>query len=161
MLFGKKKKSHGQQAHINGQMNGHGPAVDPSFIGRNTYFEGHINCEGELHVDGQVRGQVRASLCVIDRNGTVYGSIFGEVIHVRGRVTGPIQGGAVYIYAGAHIEGDVFNDSISIEPGAFLDGAIRRNQGQGTAFVPPQNQQAELPTLKPIAKGLRVVASDK
>jgi cytoskeletal protein CcmA (bactofilin family) len=155
MFFGKKKKPQNMGASA---ANGRAASVDPSFIGRNTYFEGHINCDGELHVDGSVRGQVRAALCVIDRNGTVFGNLYGEVIHVRGRVTGPIQGGAVYVYSGAHIEGDVFNDSISIEPGAFVDGAIRRNQARQTQQ--PAQQMDEL-TLKPAGKPLRVVATDK
>jgi cytoskeletal protein CcmA (bactofilin family) len=155
MFFGKKKKTQNTGSTA---INGRAPAVDPSFIGRNTYFEGHINCDGELHIDGSVRGQVRAALCVIDRNGTVFGNLYGEVIHVRGRVTGPIQGGAVYVYSGAHIEGDVFNDSISIEPGSFVDGAIRRNQAR-----PGQQPAANLDTIaiKPAGKPLRVVASDK
>jgi cytoskeletal protein CcmA (bactofilin family) len=101
--------------------------VEPSYVGRNTTIEGHVVSDGELHVDGSVRGRLRAQLCVIDRYGVVYGDITGEIIHIRGRVMGPIQGGAVYIYAGAHIEGDVYNDTISVEPGAYVDGAIRHN----------------------------------
>jgi cytoskeletal protein CcmA (bactofilin family) len=153
MIFGRKKK---QKAPV--QSNGHAPSVDPSFIGRNSYFEGHINCDGELHIDGQVRGQVRAALCVIDMNGTVHGNIFADVVHVRGRVTGPIQGSAVYIYAGAHIEGDVFNDTISIEPGAFVDGAIRRNQSQAALQMQTPSESS---SLRPAGKGLRVIESGK
>jgi cytoskeletal protein CcmA (bactofilin family) len=101
--------------------------IEPSYVSRNTTIEGHLVSDGELHIDGSVRGRLRAQLCVIDRYGVVYGDITGEIIHIRGRVMGPIQGGAVYIYAGAHIEGDVYNDTISVEPGAYVDGAIRHN----------------------------------
>jgi cytoskeletal protein CcmA (bactofilin family) len=149
MLFGRNKKNQPPAPP-------RPPAVDPSFIGRNCYFEGQISCEGELHIDGQVRGEVRAALCVVDKHGIVFGNISGEVVHVRGRVTGPIQGGSVFIYAGAHIEGDVFNEQISVEPGAFVDGAIRRNPARQK-----NPQQSNLPDLKSAAKSLRIVASDK
>jgi cytoskeletal protein CcmA (bactofilin family) len=120
MFFKSKRKPAGKAAAMP-------MTVEPSYVGRNTTIEGHVVSDGELHVDGSVRGRLRAQLCVIDRYGVVYGDITGEIIHIRGRVMGPIQGGAVYVYAGAHIEGDVYNDTISIEPGAYVDGAIRHN----------------------------------
>jgi cytoskeletal protein CcmA (bactofilin family) len=106
---------------------------EPSYIGRDVAMEGQINCEGELHIDGSFRGTVRARVCVIDLHGVVHGELSGEVIHVRGRVIGPIQGSKVYIHAGAHVEGDVFQDSISIENGAYVYGTIRHNAGSSTA----------------------------
>jgi cytoskeletal protein CcmA (bactofilin family) len=102
-------------------------ASEPSFIGRNCVFEGHITCDGELHIDGTVRGTVQAALCVIDAAGVVQGTVSGQIVHVRGRVLGPIQGANVIIHAGAHVEGDVFNDTISIENGAYVYGSIRHN----------------------------------
>lgn len=120
-------------------------SVEPSYVGRNSTIEGHIVCEGELHIDGSVRGRIRAQLCVVDRHGVVYGDISGEVIHVRGRVIGPIQGSAVYIYSGAHIEGDVYNDTLSIEPGAYVDGAIRHNPQMVQTHPRPAAAPAETP----------------
>lgn len=122
MLFGRKKKT-----GPTGRGKAPASAADPSFIGRSTTFEGHINCDGELHIDGTVRGTVNASICVVDIAGVVHGSVTGEVVHVRGRVLGPIQGSNVFIHAGAHVEGDVFNDTISIENGAYVYGSIRHN----------------------------------
>jgi cytoskeletal protein CcmA (bactofilin family) len=121
MFFTRKKK---QQALSSVQK----PlAAEPSFLGRNCTFEGHIICDGELHIDGTVRGTVQAGMCVIDQAGIVHGSVTGNVLHIRGRVLGPLQGSNVYIHAGAHVEGDVFNDSISIENGAYVYGSIRHN----------------------------------
>jgi cytoskeletal protein CcmA (bactofilin family) len=105
--------------------------AEPSFIGPNCSFEGNIICEGELHIDGTVRGTVQASVCVIDTKGSLYGSLSSAVIHVRGRIMGPLQGGNVFIHAGAHVEGDVFNDTISIESGAYVYGSIRHNAAPG------------------------------
>jgi cytoskeletal protein CcmA (bactofilin family) len=167
MLFSRKKKS---------SMPAHGPqrtmSSEPSFIGRNCIFEGHITCDGELHVDGTIRGTVQSRLCVVDSAGVVQGTVSGEIIHVRGRVLGPIQGSNVFIHAGAHVEGDVFNDTISIENGAFVYGSIRHNSA-----LPPQSASnplngsglkeqplpAEGTTLdpNPPPKGLRVITNRK
>lgn len=122
MFFNKKKKPAQPQRKAVEHV-----SAEPSFIGRNCVFEGHITCDGELHIDGTVRGTVQAGLCVVDEAGVVQGTVSGGIVHVRGRVLGPIQGSNVYIHAGAHVEGDVFNDTISIENGAYVYGSIRHN----------------------------------
>jgi cytoskeletal protein CcmA (bactofilin family) len=132
MFFTRKKKQTPAQQRAPKSV-----TAEPSFIGRNCSFEGHITCEGELHIDGTVRGTVQASMCVIDQAGSVNGSVTGNVLHVRGRVLGPLHGSNVYIHAGAHVEGDVFNDTISIENGAYVYGSIRHNTA-------PNSQATEL-----------------
>lgn len=134
MFFGRKKKNNSPARAPQKPA-----SAEPSFIGRNTVFEGHITCDGELHIDGTVRGTVRAGLCVIDQAGIVHGSVSGDIIHVRGRVLGPIQGANVYIHAGAHVEGDVFNDTISIENGAYVYGSIRHNAAPPAASATNYN----------------------
>jgi cytoskeletal protein CcmA (bactofilin family) len=100
---------------------------DPSFISRECSIDGHLNCEGEIHIDGVVRGSVNAQTCVIDVAGVVHGEVSGDIVHVQGRVLGPIHGRNVYIYQGAHVEGEVLHDTISIENGAYLYGTVRHN----------------------------------
>jgi cytoskeletal protein CcmA (bactofilin family) len=161
MFFNRKKKPaqppRGSQKHVDA-------AAEPSFIGRNCMFEGHITCDGELHIDGTVRGTVQAGMCVIDAAGVVQGTVSGDVIHVRGRVLGPIQGSNVFIHAGAHVEGEVFNDTISIENGAYVYGSIRHN----TAPAPqPQQMNGAKPLAPPPNQlidpqgSLRVVSNRK
>jgi cytoskeletal protein CcmA (bactofilin family) len=157
MFFNRKKKKpaqpqRGTQMHA---------APEPSFIGRNCMFEGNITCDGELHIDGTVRGTVQAGMCVVDEAGVIHGSISGDVIHVRGRVLGPIQGSNVFIHAGAHVEGEVFNDTISIENGAYVYGSIRHNTA-------PALQPSLLNGIKPLPatapesqNSLRVVSNRK
>ncbi len=112
---------------------------DPSYISRECAIDGHVNCEGEIHIDGVVRGSVNAQTCVIDVAGVVHGEVSGDVIHVQGRVLGPINGRNVYIYQGAHVEGEVLHDTISIENGAYLYGTVRHNA------APPQPEPQEKP----------------
>lgn len=107
----------------------HKPAitVEPSYIARDTTIEGNVLSDGEVHVDGAVNGLVRAHTCLVDARGEVRGDIFAEFVYVRGRVHGTISGVHVQIEAGAHVEGDVVNETISIANGAFVLGSIRHN----------------------------------
>jgi cytoskeletal protein CcmA (bactofilin family) len=158
MFFTKKKKP-AQSARATPKPS----SAEPSFIGRNCVFEGHISCDGELHIDGTVRGTVQANLCVIDEAGVVQGTVNGQIVHVRGRVLGPIQGANVFIHAGAHVEGDVFNDTISIENGAYVFGSIRHNTAPPPAPAQPSllNGATNGDLSPDTANKLRVISNRK
>ena len=85
--------------------------ASPSYVGRNTVFDGTITSDGEVHIDGLVRGTVMAKICIIDSNGTVEGLVEAEEIEVRGRVVGPLRGHHVHLQEGAHVEGDIVSDA--------------------------------------------------
>lgn len=115
MLF-KRSKPAPRQAPV---------AAEPSYIARDTTVEGNVMTDGEIHIDGSVHGMVRAHTCLVDARGEVRGEISAEIVYVRGRVIGPIHGIHVQIQAGAHVEGDITNETISIENGAYVLGSIR------------------------------------
>lgn len=119
MIFKRSKTPAPKQVAIN---------AEPSYIARDTTVHGDLLSEGEIHIDGAVHGSVRAHTCLIDRRGEVRGQVSADVIYVRGRVVGPINGVHVQIESGAHVEGDVTNETISIENGAFVLGSIRHAQ---------------------------------
>jgi cytoskeletal protein CcmA (bactofilin family) len=135
MFFNRKAKKSPSGARSNSAK---AAQSEPSFISRECSIDGHVNCEGEIHIDGVVRGSVNAQTCVIEVAGVVHGEVSGDAVHVQGRVLGPIHGRNVYIYQGAHVEGEVLHDTISIENGAYLYGTVRHN-----AAPPAQQQQPQ------------------
>ena len=102
-------------------------ASAPSIITADVDIEGNLVSGGELQIDGNVHGEVRAHAVVIDVNGVVHGGVVAEEVMVRGRVIGPIRGIHVHVFASAHVEGDVFSSTLSIATGAWIDGAIHRS----------------------------------
>jgi cytoskeletal protein CcmA (bactofilin family) len=99
----------------------------PSIIAADVEIEGNIVTAGELHIDGNIHGDVQAQTVMIDTKGTVHGRLIAEEVIVRGRVIGPIRAVHVHIFAGAHVQGDVVNSTLSIENGAWVDGMIHRS----------------------------------
>jgi cytoskeletal protein CcmA (bactofilin family) len=100
----------------------------PTIIASDVVIDGNITATGELQIDGTVHGSVRARSCVIDMQGVVEGEVTAEEVYVRGRIIGPIRGVHVHLHAGAHVEGDVINETISVENGAYIYGTIRRSE---------------------------------
>jgi cytoskeletal protein CcmA (bactofilin family) len=120
MFFGRsRKRANGNAAQGN---------AGPSLITNDVVLEGNLVTSAELHIDGTVRGNIRAKSCIIDVQGVVEGEVVAEEIYVRGRAIGPIRGLHVHLYAGGHVEGDVINESIEIENGAYIYGSIRRSE---------------------------------
>jgi len=124
----------------------------PSMVAQDVTIEGNITTNGELHIDGTVYGAVRAHSCVVDLNGFVHGEITADEVFIRGKVIGPIRGIHVNLYAGAQVEGDILNETISIENGANLYGMISRSEtplanGQTPPSPPLQENFVNTPGL--------------
>ncbi len=134
MIFGKSKQTastpaaKSAQAPAESTVKKVAPTAGPSILTADLILEGNLATNGELQIDGTVHGAVQASVCIIEANGVVQGSVMAEEVFIRGRVIGPICGVRVTVVAGAHVEGDILNQSIAIENGAYVDGKIKRSE---------------------------------
>ena len=163
MFFKKAKIAHPKPSGLD----------EPSYIARDTTFEGNIICDGEIHIDGAVRGSVRAQTCLVDAHGEVHGEVVAQHAFIRGRVMGPVSGAHVTIQSGAHVEGNITHETISIENGAYVYGSMRQggitpSQAQPplmvnppvitqTFFNPPSDldqvaDQGDINTISPVKK---------
>lgn len=124
-------------------------AVDPtrkaspkvaSLISADITIEGNITGDGELQIDGVVRGDVRVGRLTVGETGHVEGSIFAEAIEVRGRVVGAITSKQVRLYGTSYIDGDITHEQLAMETGAFF-------QGRSLKFQRPAPQVAPTPVL--------------
>jgi cytoskeletal protein CcmA (bactofilin family) len=98
----------------------------PSIITEEVVLEGNLITSGEVQINGTLHGDIRAAGVVVDSQGSIHGEVVAEEVVVRGRIIGPIHAIHVHIYAGAHVEGDISHETISIENGAYVHGGVRR-----------------------------------
>lgn len=94
----------------------------PSMLGPDLTYEGAISGEGELHVDGLVRGDIQVARLVVGETARIEGKIRCGHVEVRGRVTGDIEAKSVKLLETAHVEGDITHEQLSIEVGAYFQG---------------------------------------
>lgn len=129
-----------------------------SLLGPDLVFEGQISGEGELHVEGGVRGDIHVARLVVGENAQIEGVIRGGQVEIRGRVVGNIEAKAVKLYESAHVEGDIVHEQLSIDVGAFFQGRCQQFQrppaaapaAQKAEPAPPPAQPAPQPTAKVI-----------
>ncbi len=113
------------------------PAV-VSVIGKDITLEGGVTGEGELHVDGVVRGDVRVGRLSIGESGHIEGTVSAELVEVRGKVIGSITSKQIRLFASAFVDGDITHEQLAMETGASF-------QGRSLKFQRPSAPQPAAP----------------
>lgn len=100
----------------------------PSIISADVKMTGTIVSQGEIDINGQIEGDVRASALTVGETGAVKGEVIAESVVIRGTVEGRIRGRKVQLCTGAKVRGDIFHASLAIEPNAIFEGAVKHAQ---------------------------------
>jgi cytoskeletal protein CcmA (bactofilin family) len=98
----------------------------PSVIARDLVILGNLTCKGEVHVEGEVQGDIHGATVMIGEHGRIMGGIVSDMVVVRGQVMGSIRGKKVVLQSSSHVEGNIYHQSLAIEPGAYFEGKSRR-----------------------------------
>jgi cytoskeletal protein CcmA (bactofilin family) len=93
-----------------------------SLLSADLTIEGCIEGEGELQLDGILRGDVRVARLSVGETGHVEGSVHADLVEVRGRIVGTITAKQVRLYGTAYVDGDITHEQLSMESGAYFQG---------------------------------------
>ena len=99
----------------------------PTIISADMVIRGNVNSSGEVQLDGELEGDIKAATLIVGEKASVKGEIICENVHVRGRVEGAIRAKQVALAATAHIDGDILHSSLSVESGAHFEGNCRHS----------------------------------
>ena len=101
-----------------------------SVISPNVRIVGDIVSQGEVHVDGEIDGNITCQVLTIGEGARVSGEVTAESVRVHGELSGKINSPIVSITKTAKVLGDVIHESLEIEVGAYFEGhCIRRHGG--------------------------------
>jgi cytoskeletal protein CcmA (bactofilin family) len=137
-----------------------------STLSAGVRYEGNISGGGDVQVDGALKGDVRLARVLIGESGSVEGAITADMIEVRGKVNGSITAKSVRLLATARVEGDITQEQLAIEPGAWFQGrSIQAKKELPTAAAiaeaeaaKPERYQPETP-VAPAMPNVTVAAS--
>ena len=122
----------------NGSSSSRGHAL--SCIAPDVRIVGDIMTEGEIHIDGQVDGDIACTTLVVGEGARIKGEVTAQHVKVHGELTGKINSTVVIIARSARVIGDVTHESLEIEAGAYVEGHCIHKQ----TVVEPK--QIEAPT---------------
>lgn len=96
-----------------------------SIIGRGLSVVGNISTDGNLHINGDVEGEIRASVLIVGRDASVRADIFADDVVISGSVVGAIHSDKVRLANTAVVEGSIRHRLFAIEAGARFEGTVQ------------------------------------
>jgi len=97
----------------------------PSIIATDVRIIGNLITNGEIQLDGEVEGDVRAASLTLGESGNVTGTVTAETVIVKGTVNGQIRAQSIRVEKTARVKGDLCHEIVSVEAGAIVDGQFR------------------------------------
>ncbi|MCF6186256.1 MAG: polymer-forming cytoskeletal protein [Desulfobulbaceae bacterium] len=93
-------------------------------ISKEMHISGEITFKGKARVDGTIEGNIQGEYLVLSKTGRVNGDLELDALICHGTIEGNIQAKLVTAHATATIRGRLTAGSLTVEPGAVLEGEI-------------------------------------
>ena len=130
-----------------------------SLIANGIVIEGNIVGDGEVHIDGVIRGDVRVPRLSVGETGQIEGLVQAEAVEARGRIIGSITAKQVKLLGTSFVDGDITHEQLTMEAGAHFQGRSLKFQRQpapavvtvAAAPVAPQPATATISTAPTMA----------
>lgn len=102
------------------------PKAPASLISSDLHIKGNLRTAGDIQVEGEVDGDIRAHLLTIGESATIRGEVIADDVVVHGHIVGRVRGLKVRLTSTARVEGDIIHKTIAIESGAHFEGSVQR-----------------------------------
>jgi cytoskeletal protein CcmA (bactofilin family) len=98
----------------------------PSIIAKDLKIEGTLSSEGEVEIEGSVKGVINSKSVIIRETGIVDGEIFASHLSIKGKFRGKIISDNINISSKGDIEGEIEYQTLNVEDGACIDGKFKK-----------------------------------
>lgn len=122
-----------------------------TLIGENTEITGDIRFVGGLHIEGLVKGNVRAhvasedALAVISERGRVEGELRVPNLVVNGEITGDVYATEhIDLAKNARVQGDVYYKNMEMASGGEINGKLVRIDQEPQQYLEHQGIEPSL-----------------
>lgn len=95
-----------------------------SVIDKSMSISGELSFKGKTRIDGTVNGDITGEHLILSESGTITGDIDVSSFICQGSIEGNITAKLVTAKKGCSIHGKLEAGSLSVEPGAAIDGEV-------------------------------------
>ena len=124
-----------------------------------TTLEGKIEFKGIFMLDGMLNGDLKGkpyeqTTAVVSSRGKINGNIICTNAVVAGTVLGDIRAQSLELYAGAKVLGDMYYDTLQVDPTAEINGKFisQESPSKSTDTAGEKNSTAALDLAKTVSK---------
>ncbi len=108
----------------------------PSIISPDLEIVGDLKSDGEIQIDGTVKGDIKGHMLTVGEQGKVDGSTVAETVRISGTVNGRVQAKTVRLDKSAKVTADITYESLAIEAGAYFEGQVQPMKGDSSGGAP-------------------------
>lgn len=104
-------------------------AVETTIISAGSKLEGRLEAEGNLIIDGSVKGTIKCGALEIMEDGYVGASVEADAVNISGIFEGQMNcRGRLTFFRTGKVKGDISYRTLSIEAGGLLDGNVSKSK---------------------------------
>ncbi len=96
-----------------------------TYLSSDFKLNGNIKSQGDIEIDGQIKGKVVGNSVSVLASGNVDGSINGKSVSIDGRANGIISATDLAVASSGVVMADVTYDTLSTDKGAKLQGNLK------------------------------------
>ncbi len=93
-----------------------------SVVHAGLVITGDLRTDGHIEVNGRIEGTTNSRSILVREDGWIEGTVLADIAEIRGTVVGAVRATTVIIGSNARVHGSIFHNSLTIEPGAQLEG---------------------------------------
>ena len=94
-----------------------------SVVSAECYFQGTLNVQGSLRVDGTLEGSVdNARHVIVGEDGKIVGDVTAQIVVCSGDIEGNVCADMLEVLGKASIVGDIRAKKMVVEEGGRIDG---------------------------------------
>jgi len=96
-----------------------------SLITKWTSFEGTINTDSNIRIDGKFKGTINStSTVVVGENGVLNGNISCNEISVYGTLKGSVKTSLIKVNSGSFVDANISYENMSVAEGSEVKGIL-------------------------------------
>lgn len=109
-----------------GTRSGYRKPIQHSIIGSDLTITGDLVSTGDIKVDGRVDGNITCRTLTLGEEPLLNSEIAAETVRICGTFNGQVKANKVVLTSNAKVSADIAQEVLEIEPGASLEGNVRR-----------------------------------
>ena len=128
-------------------------ATGASIIAAGTTLKGDISSNGDIRIDGTLKGNVHSTAkVVIGSNGVVEGDISGQQADIMGRINGTIKvKELLQLKGGSNVTGNIYAAKLQIETSANFNGQCHMTTNVTSTAAASGSSISDAKAGKPLA----------
>ncbi|MGL1932693.1 MAG: polymer-forming cytoskeletal protein [Desulfotalea sp.] len=125
-MFSKSEKTESKLKKIDSE-------VIASIIDKSMTINGEIVFKGKTRIDGVVNGNIKGDHLILSESGSIKGDIESSSFSCFGKQEGNITTDILTARKGCYMTGKIIAKSLTVEPGAQIEGEIKAALSNDTA----------------------------